>query len=97
MLAHQTAKLQQFRIILASQSPRRRQILTTLGLKFDVVPSRFEENLSHDAFPGPAAYVVENARQKAEEVFSRVAVLDRHPCIVIGSDTIVVKRGCGWV
>lgn len=41
------------------------------GLKFDVIPSNFEENLDKKAFKHPYEYVLENSRQKALEVADR--------------------------
>lgn len=41
------------------------------GLKFDVIPSNFEENLDKSAFQHPYEYVLENSRQKALEVADR--------------------------
>lgn len=69
-------------MILASQSPRRKELLAGLGYAFSVVPSRVEES----AVPlcRPAYYVKRLARVKGEEVFERTGGL------VIASDTIVV-------
>ena len=92
------------RIILASSSPRRCEILTKIvslkidtrvryvsvailqrfsihilrvfaifqGLKFEVIPSTFEETLDKSAFKHPFDYVLENSKQKALEVAGRV-------------------------
>ena len=72
-----------FRIILASQSPRRQQLLKELGLKFEVriknFPETFPENLEGSDI---ALYV---ARQKAELFKSEIADNE----IVITADTIV--------
>ena len=55
------------RLILASASPRRRELLTQAGFSFEVQPAHIPE----DPLPGedPIAYVVRLARQKAEAVF----------------------------
>lgn len=42
------------------------------GLKFDVIPSRFEETLDKSAFKHPYEYVLENSKQKALEVAARI-------------------------
>lgn len=42
------------------------------GLKFDVIPSTFEETLDKSAFKHPYEYVLENSKQKALEVAGRV-------------------------
>ncbi|KAM7443891.1 hypothetical protein ABFA07_007460 [Porites harrisoni] len=77
------------RIILASSSPRRSEILRKIGLKFDVIPSNFEENLDKSAFKHPYEYVLENSRQKALEVADRTNKVDKDN-LVIGADTVVV-------
>ncbi|XP_066017969.1 probable bifunctional dTTP/UTP pyrophosphatase/methyltransferase protein isoform X2 [Pocillopora verrucosa] len=59
------------------------------GLKFEVIPSRFEETLDKTAFKYPFEYVLENSRQKALEVAGRVNKSDK-PTLIIGSDTVVV-------
>jgi len=77
------------RLILASTSPRRRELLALLGLPFDVVPSRFDE----DALPpdglAPADYVTRLASGKAAEVAART----EGDALVIGADTTVVLGG----
>ncbi|RDV82924.1 Maf family protein [Ammonifex thiophilus] len=75
------------RIVLASTSPRRQEILRSLGVEFEVVAPRVKESFSSD-FP-PAEMAEELARLKVEEVASRVTP----PALVIGADTIVVHRG----
>jgi len=85
MIIHLLEKLNQCNIILASKSPRRKQILTQLGLKVTVVESQFDENLDKTKFKNPSDYVMETAKQKAIHVSSKN---DSH--IVIKADTIVV-------
>lgn len=58
-------------------------------MKFEVVPSRFEETLDKTAFKYPFEYVLENSRQKALEVAGRVNKSDKLT-LIIGSDTVVV-------
>ena len=72
------------RLLLASASPRRRELLALLGgLRCTVVVSRFDEStLSH--LTDPAEYVQKAALSKAEEVASRRAG------IILGADTDVV-------
>uniref|UniRef100_A0A8D2E0T5 Acetylserotonin O-methyltransferase like n=1 Tax=Sciurus vulgaris TaxID=55149 RepID=A0A8D2E0T5_SCIVU len=86
-------KLLHKRVVLASASPRRQEILSNAGLRFEVVPSRFKETLSKAAFPSPFAYAMETAKQKALEVAQRMHQKDlRTPDVVIGADTIVVSH-----
>ena len=74
------------RLVLASGSPRRRELLTALGFDFDVVPSTVDE----ESFTGgrPVALARRIARAKAEDVASR-----EPNAIVLAADTIVVLRG----
>lgn len=70
------------KIILASASPRRSELLSRAGLAFTVVPSPAEE--IHDASLDPEHLCEENARLKA------AAIAAIHPdSIVIGADTLV--------
>ncbi len=73
-------------IILASQSPRRRHLLSQMGVIFTVVPSSFDEHL--DESRGADQVARELAIGKAEDVAKS------HPdAYVIGSDTIVAVNG----
>ena len=72
------------KIILASNSPRRKKILTDLGLKFDIIPSNYEENLETDIFSYDL--IEDLATQKACDVVRRVGKDE----IVLGADTVVV-------
>jgi septum formation protein len=74
-------------IILASQSPRRKELLEQMGLSFEIIPARGEEEA--DASLPPAEYVKQLALHKAAEVAKGCKSDD----IVIGADTIVVLDG----
>ncbi|XP_008165618.1 probable bifunctional dTTP/UTP pyrophosphatase/methyltransferase protein isoform X3 [Chrysemys picta bellii] len=83
-------KLVSKRVVLASASPRRQEILTNVGLRFEVVPSWFKETLEKSSFAAPHEYAIETAKQKALEVANRMHLKHlRTPDIVIGADTIV--------
>uniref|UniRef100_A0A8D0L2S5 Acetylserotonin O-methyltransferase like n=1 Tax=Sphenodon punctatus TaxID=8508 RepID=A0A8D0L2S5_SPHPU len=83
-------KLVNKRVVLASASPRRQEILTNVGLRFEVVPSWFKETLEKSSFSAPYEYAIETAKQKALEVAKRMHLKHlRTPDIVIGADTIV--------
>ena len=69
-------------IILASGSPRRKELLSQLGFEFQVIPSNKEEVITKDI---PEEIVKELAYQKAKDVYDAHQEAD----IVIGSDTIV--------
>lgn len=72
------------KIILASSSPRRRDILTKMGLEFEIIPSNFEENLESLDFT--YAKIEELAYNKAKAV----AISVEDSAFVIGADTVVV-------
>ncbi|XP_075771910.1 putative bifunctional dTTP/UTP pyrophosphatase/methyltransferase protein isoform X1 [Pelodiscus sinensis] len=83
-------KLVSKRVVLASASPRRQEILSNAGLRFEVVPSWFKETLEKSSFAAPYEYAIETAKQKALEVANRMHIKHfRTPDIVIGADTIV--------
>ena len=70
------------KIILASQSPRRKLLLTQLGLKFDVIPSLTEEVITSN---NPTSIVQNLCFKKSFEVSKKV-----DNAYIIGADTIVV-------
>lgn len=74
------------RIILASESPRRRDLLSLMGLDFTVVTSHVEEH------PPVGATPAETVRALSLQKAQAVAALHPHDC-VIGADTIVYLDG----
>ena len=73
-------------IILASQSPRRRQVLEEMGLRFSVEPSQIEEHLDETLPLGKA--IEQLAKAKA------LPIARKHPqSIIIGADTLVAIDG----
>ncbi|XP_067265286.1 probable bifunctional dTTP/UTP pyrophosphatase/methyltransferase protein isoform X1 [Chanodichthys erythropterus] len=81
-------------VVLASASPRRLEILSNAGLRFEVVPSWFKETLDKSLFKSPHEYAVETAKQKALEVAQRMPFKHlKTPDIVIGADTVVTVDG----
>ncbi len=71
------------KIILASASPRRRELLTVAGIEFDVLVSDADETVPEGTAPKDAAMMT--AEKKA------LAVAEKCPdSVVIGADTIVV-------
>ncbi|KZM28047.1 uncharacterized protein EKO05_0003760 [Ascochyta rabiei] len=86
-------ELRRKRVILASASPRRKQLLAQLGLtNVEIVPSKFAEDLSHDL--GALNYVLETATAKAQDVYRReIDNTDRgEPALFIAADTIIVSH-----
>jgi septum formation protein len=75
------------KLVLASASPRRKQMLKELGMRFSVVHTSAEEP-PHVRGEAPSAYVQKNAELKA-----RIAARAIKDAFVIGADTVVVYRG----
>ncbi|MCM3700370.1 nucleoside triphosphate pyrophosphatase [Paenibacillus macerans] len=84
----ETAQLR--RIILASTSPRRRELISSLQIPFQVVPSHADESTP----PGwaPEQIVMELAGRKADAVYHSLEASERD-AVIVGSDTIVVRDG----
>lgn len=76
------------RIILASASPRRQELLTQIGLPFEVCPSEWEEVTDKEL---PEEVVQELSYHKAMEVYERNVT--EEGTVVIGADTIVACGG----
>ncbi|HJQ69348.1 MAG TPA: Maf family protein [Blastocatellia bacterium] len=77
---------QESNIILASSSPRRADLLKTIGVSFELVPSNINERPHQDE--APADYIIRLARAKVID-----AARKRDSGLVIGADTIVVLDG----
>lgn len=85
-------------IILASASPRRRELLEQVGLTFDICPAKGEEIITKER---PDEVVVELAGQKAMEVAGMIKVYGQNheelmtpqDIMVIGADTVVAFDG----
>lgn len=73
----------ELKIILASQSPRRRQLLELVGIEHDVRPADLDESVRSGELP--EQYAERVAREKVELVAS-----DATDALVVGADTIVV-------
>eukprot|EP00730_Choanoeca_flexa_P004111 TRINITY_DN11601_c0_g1_i4.p3 TRINITY_DN11601_c0_g1~~TRINITY_DN11601_c0_g1_i4.p3 ORF type:complete len:191 (+),score=18.01 TRINITY_DN11601_c0_g1_i4:3978-4550(+) len=87
MLLRVLEQLNSRRIILASGSPRRKEILETIGLNFEIIKSTFDEkSLDKASYATPYDFVKDNALHKAREVASRVLGKG----IIIGCDTVVL-------
>lgn len=85
-------------IILASASPRRRELLEQIGLEFEVCPAKGEEVITKEA---PEEVVMELAKQKAMEVAamlktyesSHAELMTPQDVMIIGADTVVSSDG----
>ena len=74
-------------LILASNSPRRKQLLTEAGFDFEVIVSDYEEK---GAGITPKAMVELYAKNKAQSVFDMLDENQKQNSVVLGADTVVV-------
>ena len=103
MLLDVLPRLRGVRLVLASSSPRRVEMLRGAGLAhLEVVPSNFAETLDKAGFASAAAYALATARGKADEVLARLEALaeapaatdaqppqQQRPLVLIACDTVV--------
>ena len=75
-----------FKIILASQSPRRKELMTLMGLKFECMPSNKEEDMSQKLSIKKLSQSL--AKQKAVDIFNST----NGNRVVIGSDCMVYLK-----
>ena len=73
---------------MASNSPRRKELLEKMGLQFSVVNSGFEEN---DVCLDPVKTAEQFAEGKADSVYNTLK--DKEDCVVLGADTVVYCDG----
>lgn len=78
------------KIILASQSPRRRELLTQVGIVYEAMPSKVEEKITKS---DPVGVVIELSQQKAFDVGENADYGIEDGSVIIGADTIVVQDG----
>src|ERR1700743_375400 len=78
-------------LVLASASPRRKELLTQAGFKFRVHAAAIPEE--NRAGEDPIVFATRLAREKAQAIFAEQAQLDvpDDPLLVLGADTIVVS------
>jgi septum formation protein len=99
MRGHLGADEGKIRLILASQSPRRKEILDMMGLKdlYDVIHSPLDESALQAQLyeegggdmPEPKTYTRVLAEEKAKALAMEISSQVTQPTIVVGSDTIV--------
>ncbi len=77
-------------LVLASQSPRRHQLLAQLGYEFSVQVSDIDESVKQEELP--EEYVVRLAQEKAQVVFTQLTATEQQTTLVLGSDTCVVSN-----
>ena len=74
-----------YRIILASGSPRRKELLSLMGVTYEVMVSQKEEKLQD---VDPSGLVMELAKMKACDIAQQV----KGPAVIIGADTVVACK-----
>lgn len=77
------------KIILASASPRRRELLEQIGMDFEVIRSDIEEKTGSHV---PSEMVMELSEKKAMDIFERLPLEKRESVIVTGADTVVALK-----
>lgn len=82
-------KKEKIRVILASASPRRRELLMQVGIVPEIIPSDVEETVSSTK---PEEVVLELSAQKAEAVAAQTLKEHVHT-VVLGADTVVAADG----
>lgn len=84
-------KINMYKIVLASASPRRCELLKQIGIEFSVCVSDANEN-NHSSLK-PEEVAVTNSEIKALDVYGKLHVKETEPMIVIGADTVVTVDG----
>ena len=78
------------RLILASESPRRRELLSGFGLPFEILPAHTDE---HCDLTDPSAYAEELARRKGRAVADTLGVSKAdETVVVVSADTVVATE-----
>ena len=70
------------KIILASASPRRRELLEQLGVEFEIIPRQVEEKMKSME---PSRMVMELSEIKAEDIYNRLSQEEKELSTVIGA------------
>ena len=84
-----------YRLILASSSPRRRELLAEAGYRFEIVPPHESAECGICSTGGPATLVVELAVSKAADVLAQLKVAGRltDEVVIIACDTVAECNG----
>jgi predicted house-cleaning NTP pyrophosphatase (Maf/HAM1 superfamily) len=78
-------------LVLASQSPRRSQLISLFGWEFTVIPSKVEEEIVPEELPGE--YVRRVALEKARDIFGNLNDYAGTEALIVAADTVVVDWG----
>ena len=83
----QQQRNQMKKIILASTSPRRKKILSEMGIDFEIISPKYDEKIEDKHFTDE---IIKNiAINKAKSVLPEI----KEPSLIIGSDTVVIING----
>ncbi|CAF3687506.1 unnamed protein product [Adineta steineri] len=91
--------LQQKRIILASSSPQRKQLLQSIGLQFDIIVSDFAEDLDLTSYKeNLSQYVIDTAEHKCRLVYNQLKLNEneKNNLIIIGADTMCLQNNIAY-
>lgn len=80
------------RLVLASRSPRRRQLLNEAGFAHDAIDPGVDDGTMRPGTSSPRHWVASLACMKARAGFERLPASDRPLTAVLGADTVVVKK-----
>ena len=78
-----------YRIILASESPRRKEIMNQMDIHYETIPANITESITGD---DPSEMVISLGHQKARNVADRI-LPNQEDLIIIGADTMVFHKG----
>ena len=78
-------------LVLASASPRRKELLTQAGFEFQVQAADIEEAQRPGEDPIP--FATRLAREKAQTIYAQIQENSADPLLVLGADTVVVTAG----
>lgn len=82
------------KLVLASGSQRRRELLTMCGYDYEIIVSNADETIDEN---DPESFVRALSFRKAKEVFDRLFAVGRRDFAVIGSDTVVAFQKEGEI
>lgn len=87
------ANLSGKRVVLASTSPRRRELFDRMGFNYEIVPSNFAEDLAHSAYADATAYCMATCKGKSDAVLEALKNDLVAPSVIVSADTIVECNG----
>ena len=89
MLCAYGKTLSQLTVVLASSSPRRKELCSLIQLPVKIIPSDFEENFDPSHYPSVSDFVIDTAYHKALAVKHSLEKEHQHWDLIIGADTMV--------